>query len=206
MSASLSIRRAAADVLKLRIEQCIPALNGRTRATFADEEENRPEGASCALVFKRAGFEPQQSAEVLATEGAGPLVLQLGEWAVRAQIIVGAGSSREREALEEALLGLWLTDPDRPGVLVLPITDAPAVSEHGPVSTGATVIATFVLDDDEFNEERVFSKKRDSVLGITVELPALLRVASVPSLETIRTTIESLRIEQPFVETLDTSA
>jgi hypothetical protein len=196
---SLSMRRRVCDELAAACERMAPALAGKCFAAYSDEEVTKT-APSLRVLPRRLRFVPLQPVEKGRIEGSDDVVYQVGEWQGEVELQLAANHTREREEIEESIAALWQLDVDRAGVLVLPLPSAPAVSASGPIATSYSSIVSFFLDSDEWQEERVFTKKRDSLLVVDVEAPALAIAQSVPLINTIQLTLQRIAAGEKAVD------
>lgn len=189
---SLSMRRRVADALAELIEKSAPALVGNCRAVY-DDEESIKGTPSLRVLPRRLKFAAQQPVEKFYNADSGDALYQVGEWQGEFELQLATNHTREREELEESIASLWQLDVDRAGVLVLPLPNAPAVSASGPLPSGFDAFAALFLDTDEWHEERVFTKRRDSILIVDVEAPAFAITQSVPTIETVRIMLQQIQ-------------
>lgn len=150
---------------------------------------------SLALVPTRFSFEPQQADERDHVRGVdrsfGPrtAVFNVGTWEGTIELRLGTRTARERYELEFQLEQVFLGNADgtaadaqdragslwmRPGVLLVDIPEA----DNARVA--------FELEDDVWENEKVFANEWYSIMRIAALIPALVRAKSIPTIEELQ--------------------
>lgn len=173
------VKRAAAKALADTIETQIPELAGRVFPSWADEE-NEAAYPAVVVLPGRMKFEPWQEDEI---DDSDPnvLVLSVGDFEGEAELRVYAKSEAERERIGQLVTDLFMAREGAPGVLVADTDPIPLNVLGSRTPQLGTAHAAFTLDDDEWSEERVFSKKRYQFMNVGVVFPCLV-ARSVPTI------------------------
>ena len=181
------------DRLKEVIEGEIKELRGRICAGPATRE-HRLKFPSLSLVPTRFSFLPDQADEKDHVRGVdrsfGPrtAVFNVGLWQGTVELRLGAKNPRKRYELEYKLEQIFLgnvdgTAPDafdragelwlRPGVMLVDVPECDNAR------------CAFELEDDTWENEKVFANEWYSVMRITANIPALVRAKGIPTIETL---------------------
>lgn len=174
------IKKAAAEALASFIEAQIPELGGHVFSSWADEE-NDASWPAVVVLPGRLQFMPWQEDEI---DDSDPniLILSVGDFEGTAELRVYAKSQAEREHVGQLVTDLFMSREGAPGVLVAP-TKPIALNVIGGTRSPAlaSTFAAFTFDADEWNEERVFSKKRFQFCDVGMVFPCLV-ARSVPTI------------------------
>jgi len=108
--------------------------------------------------------------------GGDRLVVNVGHHQGPALLRLGAQTLGQRYELEQKLLDLFLSQ-DAPGILITPITSAPELG---------TWVVEWMLDDDEWQDDRAFDRQFFSVITLTVTIPALVTRCGVHTINDLR--------------------
>jgi hypothetical protein len=151
----------------------IPSLAARAVHAEPEDDATYP---SAVVMPRRFVFQPFQEDEVWAPDDSMERVVEVGAFEGRVELRLYALSAPQREEYEDKLTALFLSRTDAPGVLVVTcpaVTIAGQVSPPTEVSTYDAPVA-FTLDDTEWEDEKVFDKRRYTYLTLGLNLPALL--------------------------------
>jgi hypothetical protein len=167
------LRHQACQVLADYITARIPSLAARAVHAEPEDDATYP---SAVVMPRRFSFVAFQSDEVNAPEDSLELVTEVGAFEGSVDLRLYALSAPQREEYEDKLVALFLERDGAPGVLVVTcpaVTIAGSVSPPLEVSTYDAPVA-FTLDESEWNDEKVFDKRRYTYLTLGLVLPALL--------------------------------
>lgn len=140
----------------------IPELDGQICVGQADPG-HRQTFPSLAIDPVRWAYFPDQAAEV-SSPAFDRVIHNVGRHESVVQLRIGAATVGERRELEQRVLDLFLSTPLHPGVVLVTVRRCEAV---GPF------VASFTLDEDEWQDEMVFDGKAYSVVTATAIVPAL---------------------------------
>lgn len=101
-------------------------------------------------------------------------VFDVGRHQGTIQLRLGANTPAQRWDLEDKILNVFLSQEGRPGVLVTTIEEV-----HD-------AVVAWELEDDEWNNEKVFTKEFYSILTVRAQIPALITREGVYTIEAIR--------------------
>jgi hypothetical protein len=198
------VRQAALEALAADVAQ---VLDGDVHEVLVGEQDPEKQPCFPNVVVRAVGaftFEPFDDDEI---ETAGNhLVDHVGDFTGKVEIRIGARTPAEREAFGERVLHRFLSQQGRRGVLVLQL---PGLEING-YTLATDVPVAFCLDQDGWNDEMVFDKKRYQYLELAVDLPALVNRFPVYDINQLVTAFtEDLTSEDPTteqVEVTDTGA
>jgi hypothetical protein len=158
----------------------IPELDGHicTGQSPAGEIQEYP---SLTIDPGRLTYEPHQALEVAKLPGARA-IYNVGSHDGPVSLRLVATSVGERWTLEQKVLDVFLSQLDeegfgRPGVLVVPVSGCSNLSRQ---------VATFELDEDEWNDARAFDRRYESVITLRASLPALATRCGVYTIHDLR--------------------
>lgn len=180
------VKRAACDALAQFIQTQIPELAGSVFALWSDEEAEAVY-PSVALVPGKLVLNPWQEDEVDDTDPE-VLVLEVGDFEGDVELRVYAKSAPERERIGQLVQDLWFQREGAPGVLVTQTAPVPLNVSGTQTATIAPALAAFTIDDETWQEERVFSKKRFDFMTVGLQLPCLVARA-VPTITSVQVTL-----------------
>ncbi len=106
-------------------------------------------------------------------------VVTVGDFTGKVVVTTGSRSQPEREAIQDAVLDLFLRDPLRRGVLMVDVGTflVAGVTFTGPIRVG------FTLDGDGWQDEMVMDRKRFGTLDLQVDIPALTVLRDVYTID-----------------------
>lgn len=133
-------------------------------------------------------YEPHQADEVF-DPAPDRVVVNVGYHEGTVQIRIGAKNAYERMELEQKVLDVFLSPALSPGVLVTPVLTCPALGEF---------VASWVLDNDEWDDRQAFSQQYYSQVVCTGVVPALVTRGSSHTIEDLR-----LGLTENFDSTID---
>lgn len=170
------LKYQACSVLAAYIAAHIPAFaGGKARAAHAEPEDDATY-PSVVVMPRKFVFQPFQEDEVWSPADSTERVVEVGALEGRVELRLYALSGPQRDEYEDKLTALFLERDNTPGVLVVTcpaVTIAGSISPPTEVSTYDAPVA-FTLDDVEWEEEKVWDKRRYSYLTLGLNLPALL--------------------------------
>lgn len=105
------------------------------------------------------------------------VVVNVGRHEATVQIRVGAATPAERADLEQRLLDAFLSTDLHPGVIITEITDCPALGSY---------VASWELEDDEWQDEKAFDLQFYSLINATGIIPALATRRGVYTITDLR--------------------
>jgi len=173
------LKKAMADTLATYMRNNLPPSLGIKVGVMASQWEEPTEFPSVRILPGKFTFMPWQANEV--DDSLDDVnVLEIGTMEGTVQIRISAKTSQERDEVEDAVANLFLSDELRPGVLPL---QTPAVTLGG-IATAYQAPVSFTMEDAEFHDEMVFSKKRYTFMDLNAYYPALVarRVATIEEL------------------------
>lgn len=188
-----AIKLCALERLGVAIEREVPALRGRVCTGPANRNHNR-EFPHLAIIPESFKFLPLDGDAVDPRTGLvreptpGTVIEQVGEWIGTIRLELGAANSAQRAQLEDLIERAFLSGsgstvdplyPDRAkhmraGVILI---DAPDCY-------GARM--AFLIDEDSWSQEMVFSDEWYSIIRIDAELPALVPRYGVTPMTDVR--------------------
>lgn len=116
--------------------------------------------------------------------GVSRAVFDVGRHQGTVQLRLGATTPAERWELEDKILNVFLQEEGRPGVLVTTIEQV-----HD-------AVVAWELEEDAWDNEKVFAKEFYSTLTVRVQIPALFVREGVYTIEAIRLSLtEDLRTD-----------
>jgi len=105
-------------------------------------------------------------------------VLNVGRVEGTVQLRLGAQTAQRRYALEQEIMeNVFWADIERPGIVLFTIADCD------------DAIVAFELDENEWEDEKAFSKKWYSVATVALQLPALVTKGEVYDIDDLRLTL-----------------
>lgn len=177
---AVAVKTEAFRRLVAALEAACPPL--KEQISFEAERDERMAWPKCGIRLAKATFKAEQ--RVMHKLLSGEAVYDVGAFECLVQLRLGAPTNRQRIDLGEQLLGAFLGNGSRPGVLV---TRIPEVYD---------AVCAWELDDEGWSDEAAFDNKRWSTLTLTGWIPALVKVRTY--------TITDLRLA--FAEELPTAA
>ncbi len=163
---------------------------------WADEEEIAA-FPSIAIIPGKLSLTPWQEDE-LDEPDDDTLILSVGDLEGDCDIRVYAKSIDERADLAQRVQDLFFLRPGAPGVIVTQTADLPLNVAGTPTTTMYGAPASFTLEEEMWNEEKVFSKKRYDFITIGCVMPCVIARAD----STINTMVAATVIESDLTETL----
>jgi len=109
-------------------------------------------------------YHPDQEAEVF-IPGPSTLVVNVGRHECELEILIGETSNYKRAEYEQRILDVFLSTELRPGVLLAQVTDCADLGDW---------TAAFMLEEDQWRDEKVFDKQFYSMITCTASIPALV--------------------------------
>ena len=160
------VRIEALKALAAVIEAAVPDLAGKVLT------EQQPPGAvqtypTLTLVVGRLKYFPDQESEyaTIGDPADGNVVYNVGDRIGPLQLRLVASTIGQRRQLEQQITNLFLSQEMRPGILVVPVTTCPELSDW---------IAAFEYEDDEWFDASAFDRKLESLIVVTAIIPALV--------------------------------
>lgn len=123
----------------------------------------------------RFRYLPDQESEHFEPDPAR-LVLNVGRHEATVQLRLAAATPFERYELQDKLVDLFLRTEGHPGVLMTPVSACPALGEF---------LASWEMDEDEWQDEKVFDVQYWGMVTLTGVIPALV-TRGVHRMEDIR--------------------
>lgn len=182
------IKRAACEAIALRIAGAVSELSSTAKASHADEEV-KAAYPSLRVMPGRMTFVPYQEDEIDYTvAGAQPgddpiypndpetgeiasvVLATVGDFEGTVELKLYCDSQKKRETIEGKIMALLLGREGAPGNLVV---QTAALTLDANVTLYTATVSCF-LDDEDWNEEMVFDKKRMSTLTLQCSFPALI--------------------------------
>lgn len=171
------VRIEALRALERLIELRIPELAGHV---CIDEPGSAfEEMPNVSIIPSKWTFVPEQADDSVTLPG-NVVVWNVGQHECPCVLSVLATSKAQRWELEAKLLDLFLssrhplTDIPRPGILVLPVTACPQLSQW---------LASFELESDEWNDTLAQDHRYESRIVLTAIIPALTVQTPVYTIE-----------------------
>jgi len=188
------VKLKALERLAEVIAREVKELKGRICAGPAtrDKKQNFP---TLSLVPQRFKFLPHQADErdpvrdVDRDFGPRTAIFEVGTWQGVIDLRLGASVPRLRYELEHKVEQVFLgnadgTAPDasdwagsqwmRPGIILIDVPECDNAR------------CAFEMDDDTWQNEKVFSNSWYSLMRLTANIPALVRAKNVPTIDTLR--------------------
>lgn len=162
-----NIKRATCDALAAYLTARPEFAGINVLAVQADYDDDA-ECEQVVIMPQRIDFRPWQDDEV-DTSVAGKLLVHLGDFEGNVEIRAVALNPATREDLEEKIQAVFFERELAAGVLVLQL--APIVVGGQQYALEPTV--GYVLEDEIWNEEKVFDAPRYSYLTVNIAFPAL---------------------------------
>jgi hypothetical protein len=154
------------NIPELKTKVCPSQASANKRMTF-------PHLAIQAIGFK---YFPDQALGVH-EPSATKLVVNVGRHEGIVQLRLGSAARQRRYDYEQRILDLFLSEPLHPGVLLTPVTSCTKLGDW---------MASWELEEDEWNDEMVFDNAWFSIMTITGQLPALVTRCGVHTIEQLR--------------------
>jgi hypothetical protein len=168
VTASGSIKRATCDALAAYLA-ARPELAGiPVKAVQADIEDDA-ECEHIVILPQRMEFRVWQELEADDTV-PGKVLINLGDFEGNVEVRAAALSADKREELEEKIQAIFFERELAPGILTLQLDPI----NVGGVQYGLEPVVAYALDDEIWNEEKVFDAPRYSYLTVAVAFPALV--------------------------------
>lgn len=177
----MNLKTVALESIAAAIAAGVPSL---PCAAGEDDEENVAT-PPCLRVCELGGFkyEPMQEAVLSAPEAETWMLSKVGYFSGDVELRVYAKSGPKRDDLEEAIRQLFLAGvEDQPGLLR---ATTPQLVIGG-VTTLATTTIACDLDNEDWREEFVFSRKRYSFIRVACEWPALIVRTGIPTIQQLQ--------------------
>jgi hypothetical protein len=169
----VNLKQTAATALASAIGADIAALNGNY-AAGSDDEEVKATYPALRVIPREMEFSPFQENETgddAGTDVAAHTVACVGDFEGTAEIRIYSESRSRREHIEELVLDLFLrTTEGAPGMLT---AQTPQLVLRGRQTLHAATVSAF-LEDEDWQEEMVFAKKRYSFIQVQFVYPALV--------------------------------
>jgi hypothetical protein len=175
------LRTHALDRLICAIEEAVPDLEGKI-CKMGEPQKARvwPTLQVLPVRFKYFPMQEHFHADISRSKA----IFDVGRHEGTVQLRLGATTSSERYRLEDAIIDLFVSQEGRPGILLTEIDDC-----HD-------AVVAWELDDDEWDNEKVFTKEYFSILTVRVQIPTLVYRDSVYTIEEIRLSLtEDLQTE-----------
>lgn len=168
------IRTHAMNRLVAAIEAAVPELRGKVcKMSEPNQARAWPTLQILPIGFKYFPMQEHEHKEL----GTSRLVVDVGRHEGTVQLRLGAITPQKRWDLEDEILDIFLSQEGRPGVLVTEIEEV-----HD-------AVVAWELDADEWENEKVFTKKFFSVMTVTAQIPALVTRDGVYTIEHLRMTL-----------------
>lgn len=192
----LNVADALAEYIKARVGE----FGGNVYSAAADEETEAV-FPSCVILPMQFSFTPWQEDEL---DDSDPeiLILSVGDFEGRCAIRVYAKSQDERARLGQRVWDLFFSTEGAPGRLLVdtqPLELQVQGQAPGDTQTLYSARAAFTLEDEEWQEEMVFSKKRYEYLEIGAVIPCVVarEVANIATLTlAITADLDSTEIDE----------
>lgn len=174
----MNLKTVALESIAAAIAAGIPSLP----CEAGEDDEESTATPPCLRVVELGGFryEALQEAVISAPEAETWMLNKVGYFAGDVELRIYAHSKPERDDLEEAVRQFFLAGvEDQPGLLR---ATTPQLVIGGVTTLAATTIACD-LDNEDWREEFVFSRKRYSFVRVSCEWPALLVRTGIPTIQ-----------------------
>jgi hypothetical protein len=169
----MNLKQTAAKALASAIGSNIAALDGNYDAG-SDDEEVQATYPALRVIPKAMTFTPFQENETGNDDGADVTdhtVACVGDFEGVAEVRIYSESKSKREFLEQTILDLFLrTTEGAPGMLT---ATTPALVLRGRQTLYEATVSAF-LDEEDWQEEMVFAKKRYSFIQVQFVYPAMV--------------------------------
>lgn len=173
------IKYTAAKALSDHLAAAIPALaEAGAVAPIHEEADEVARFPGLVVIPGRMVFEPRTEDEV-SEPSASETIVEIGHFAGAFELRVYAKHATEREKYEDLVIKEFGQREGCPGTLVRTISN---IQVNEVVSTLSTQVR-YRLDDETWDEEKVFSSKRYAFLSVLVELPCYVRRSGVYTIE-----------------------
>lgn len=167
------IRIRVLEALASVIGRCVPELEGHICAGPA-EGTHKLEWPHLVITAASWAFKPNQDGDVWQDLGPSRAVFNVGHHSCLLQLRLGASSANKRAALEHAVSQVFISQPMRPGVLVVTLPDIHCA------------VVAYEFDSTEWHDENAFDKAWYSIAVVEAQVPALVERGGVYTLEEIR--------------------
>jgi hypothetical protein len=169
------VRLEAFATLKAAIVAAVPELDGHV---FIAQAPPNQKACFPALVIEplRFRYEPRQSDEVF-EPAPDRVVMNVGHHVITLRLKLAAASPHARGELQEKLLGLFLGQALRPGILLTTVTACMSLGDF---------VAAWSITDDEWQDEKVLDVQWWSEIFVVGEIPALVTRGSAHRIEDLR--------------------
>lgn len=160
------VRIEALKALKAMIETAVPALVGKVKVSQAAPgvEQTYP---TLTIMPGTWRYEPYGEAEqaTIGDPADGNVVFNVGAHSAPVQLRIVAATIGERMALEQEVTNLFMSQELRAGILVVPVTSCPDLSDW---------IAAFEYESDQWIDADAFDRKLESLIIVNGCIPALV--------------------------------
>jgi hypothetical protein len=160
------VRLEALKALTTVIEDAVPELVGKVKVAQAPpgEVQTYP---TLSLIPGTWKYDPAQELEhaTIGDPDAGVVVFNVGSFSTPLQLRLMSATLGERWAIEQKLVDLFMNQEQRPGILVVPVTTCPDLSDW---------IAAFEYDSDQWLDAAAFDRKYESLVIVNAIVPALV--------------------------------
>jgi hypothetical protein len=168
---SSNLKYEAAKALKTHLVTAAPSVSGRVHEErrSPNRQTQRPE-----LVVEVGSFRPIfREPEEVYDPGAGQnyVLYDVGAFEGTITVRVAAKYAAKREAIEQEVLDAFFADVERPGVLLLEVSN---LTIQG-FSIPYTATIPYVLESEDWRNEMIFANERDALLDVNVRVPILVR-------------------------------
>ncbi len=170
--------RAALNALKADLEN-VSGMTGKVRAVAPDAQDVEF-SPGITLVAQKFKFLVTQR-EAISRPTSTSQLWQVGRLEGKVQIRVMGKEPAVREAVSEGVFARFFSQTGRRGTLLLE-TDALTLAG---TATLYEAPCSFTLASAEWNEERVFDRKRYCFMDVDCSVPLLVAEAAVPLMATI---------------------
>lgn len=162
------VKLDAITALVAAISAAVPALNGKITVHQAVPSKVESFPNLAIVLAGRFPFEPHQRA-LEVDLGGNVVVWNVGAHSGPVQWRVSATTSKERIALEAALIDFAMSRIGSPGIVVVPVV----------ASAQLTWVAAFEYEDSTWMDQRAQEREYEAVLTFTGVFPALVTESPV---------------------------
>ena len=171
------VRIEALRALGAVIEAAVPELAGNVKVGQAPSSTTQTY-PSLTIIPGPLKYEPNQALEqaTIGDPAGGVVVFNVGAHSGPIQLRIVATTIGERWTLEQKVADLFLGEPMRPGVVVVPVTSCPDLGDW---------IAAFEYDGDQWMDMDAFDRKLESLITVNGVIPALVTRTDAYPIETL---------------------
>lgn len=187
------VRLEAFRALRAAVVDALAGTPLDEKHVFLGQQTYNQKACYPALVIEpvRLRYQPEQEQERFEPD-ATHLVTSVGTYVATVQLKLGAAQEFQRWDLQERVSRVFLETEGHAGILLTTVVSAP---EYG------RFLSAWSLEEDEWQDERVFDNQFWSTMTIEGQIPALVTRAGISKIETLAVgmTSDFSIVPSPFV-------